>query len=321
MLTPSALPYTAHPGFVRCFQPGQLTLGLVFPIEAYAGDAPTMQGQEALAQRAEAADFAALWVRDVPLRDPRFGDLGQIFDPWVYLGYIAAQTRRIALGTGAIVVPVRHPLHVAKAAASVDQLSGGRLLLGVASGDRPVEFPAFGVDADRRGELFREHIDILRQVQRTSYEPLRWSGGALANADLVPKPVTQELPLLITGSSQQALEWIAANGHGWLSYPRMLPLQRTVIAKWREAVRQHGGDIFKPFGQSLYIDLQAQPDAPMRPIDLGYRLGRDTLVGLLEQLRDMGVNHVMLNLKNSKRPAGEVLEELAQHVVPRFPAL
>jgi alkanesulfonate monooxygenase SsuD/methylene tetrahydromethanopterin reductase-like flavin-dependent oxidoreductase (luciferase family) len=58
------------------------------------------------------------------------------------------------------VLPLRHPLHTAKAAASIDQLTGGRLVLGIASGDCPVEFPAFGVDRESRGALFREQWNI-----------------------------------------------------------------------------------------------------------------------------------------------------------------
>ena len=65
---------------------------------------------------------------------------GRYWIPWVYLGWIAAHTRSIVLATGSIVPPLRHPLHTAKAAASVDQLSGGRLVLGVASGTGPWNF-------------------------------------------------------------------------------------------------------------------------------------------------------------------------------------
>ena len=107
-----------HPGFSGMFQPGKLTLGVFFPIEAFEGPHPTMANQVALARRASELGFAALWFRDVPLLDPRFGDAGQIYDPWTYLGFIAARTRDIALATGSIVLPLRHPLHVAKAAAS-----------------------------------------------------------------------------------------------------------------------------------------------------------------------------------------------------------
>src|SRR4029079_1702567 len=114
----------------------------------------------------------ALWTRDVPLRDPNFGDVGQIYDSWVWLGWIAAQTPTIALATGSIILPLRHPLHTAKAAASVDRLSGRRLVLGVASGDRPVEFPAFGVAFEKRDALFRENLRVLRQVLEEDFPEL-----------------------------------------------------------------------------------------------------------------------------------------------------
>src|SRR5215212_1181484 len=89
--------------YYKMFKPKHLTLGVVFAIEAYEGAIPKMERQIELAQRAEELEFSALWFRDVPLHDPGFGDVGQIYDPWVYLGYIAAQTKNIALGTAAII--------------------------------------------------------------------------------------------------------------------------------------------------------------------------------------------------------------------------
>src|SRR3954470_21048594 len=164
-------------GFERMFAPGRLTLGVFFPIEAFEGDQPTMRGQERLARRAEELGFAALWFRDVPLRDPNFGDVGQVYDPWVYLGWIATQTRTIALATGSIVLPLRHPLHTAKASASVDKLSGTRLVLGVASGDRPVEYPAFGSDRHTRDQLFREHLVVIRTVLSEEFPRIQFTRG------------------------------------------------------------------------------------------------------------------------------------------------
>lgn len=144
-----------HRGYKRMYQENKLTLGLFFPIESYMSDVPEMniEKQIKLAKRAEELKFAAVFARDVPLRDPNFGDVGQMYDPFTYLGFIAAHTEKIALGTASIILTLRHPLHVAKAAASVDKLSGERLILGVATGDRPIEFPAFSVDANDRGTL------------------------------------------------------------------------------------------------------------------------------------------------------------------------
>ncbi|HEV7912201.1 MAG TPA: LLM class oxidoreductase [Albitalea sp.] len=309
------------PGFRRMFRPEHLTLGVFFPIEAFQGDTPTMRDQERLAQRAQALGFAGLWVRDVPLRDPSFGDLGQVFDPWVYLGWIAARTQTIALGTASIVLPLRHPLHAAKAAASVDQLSGGRLVLGVASGDRPVEFPAFGVDIEQRALRFREHFEVIRRVLEHEFPVLKSTAGVLTGqADLVPKPVGR-LPMLVTGNSGQPLPWIAEHADGWISYPRGIDRQAEAVARWHGQVYGVAPRRFKPFVQSLYLDLADDPHQPPTPIHLGFRAGQHFLLRFLTALRHIGVNHVILNFKYSARPAAEVLEEIGTDVLPALAAL
>lgn len=319
MLTPNR---TAKPGdsqgFRKMFAPDRLTLGVFFPIEAFAGDQPTMRHQESLARRAEELGYAALWCRDVPLRDPNFGDVGQVYDPWVYLGWIAAQTNAIALATGSLVLTLRHPLHTAKCAASVDRLSGNRLVLGVASGDRPVEFPAFGVDFEQRPALFRDNLRVVRAVLSEAFQPLQSSYGALdGTADLVPKPVTA-VPMLVTGHSGQSLEWIAQHADGWITYPRGLQRQAEVVAHWRAAVATAAPGVFKPFVQSFYVDLSADPDAAPTPIHLGFRGGRHFVLRFFEALRAIGVNHVILNFKYGTRNAGDVLEEIGKEILPQL---
>lgn len=307
-------------GFQKMFAPGRLTLGVFFPIEAFKGDQPTMRNQEHLARRAEELGFAALWFRDVPLRDPNFGDIGQVYDPWVYLGWIAAQTRTIALATGSIILPVRHPLHTAKAAASIDQLTRGRFVLGVASGDRPIEFPAFGIDPDERDKLFRENLRVIREVLADEFPTVQSSYGTLSGtADLVPKPHGR-LPIIVTGNSRQGLEWIAEHSDGWITYPRPLGLQAELAARWRGVVEAVAPGVFKPFAQSFYVDLSDDPDQPSQPIHLGIRGGRHALFHLLDGLRSAGVHHVILNLKYGARDAAEVLDEIGQEVLPLLDA-
>lgn len=310
----------AHPGFASLFRSDRLSLGVFFPIEAFQGSAPTMARQVELAQRAEALGFDALWFRDVPLLDPAFGDAGQIYDPWVYLGYIAAQTTRIALATGSIVLPLRHPLHVAKAAASVDALSGGRLVLGVASGDRPIEYPAFGQPFESRDEAFRESIAVLREAWSTPFPEIRSTRVHLSGADLVPKPPFGTVPLLVTGRARQSLDWIARHADAWMSYPRDPGMQAAMLEAWRAAQRDSLGRVDKPFAQSLYIDLAEDASCGPTPIHLGYRLGDSYLLALLRRLAALGVSHVALNLKYSRRPAGEVLEQLGERIVPALHA-
>ena len=308
------------PGYRSLFQPGRLTLGINFPIEAYANPVPLMHNQIALAQAAERGGFAALWSRDVPLLDPSFGDAGQIYDPWVWLGFLAAHTTNIALGTASIILPLRKPVDLAKAAASVDQLSGGRLILGVASGDRPVEYSVYDVEYDQRDALFRENLGYLRA---NSHRPSDWNDQQAAYSGklhLLPKSVHGEIPLLVTGNSCQSIDWIARHANGWLMYPRQVSHQRVIIEQWQEALKTNSQP-WKPFAQSLYIDLTDDPDTSPAPIHLGYRLGRNPLLAHLASLSEIGVNHVTFNIRFSGRPVDEVMNELCEYVVPAFPTL
>lgn len=305
-------------GYNAVFQPGRLTLGLVVPLDPYPHSAvPRMERHLERARLADDLGFAALWLRDVPFNVPAFGDAGQIFDPFVYLGALAVTTRDIALGVASIVLPLRHPAHVAKAAASVDQLSGGRLLLGVASGDRPQEYPAMNRSFDDRGERFRDSIAYIRALAG-DHPRLSAAQGRLSGAmDLLPKPVAGQLPLLITGGSQQAPDWVARNGDGWMTYPRDLASQRRAVAEYRHRTRAAGLPD-KPVMQSLYVDLLEDPDAPPHPIHLGFRSGRHALRAHLRDLQALGVNHVALNLRFSQAPADHTLRRLAQDLLPEF---
>lgn len=325
----SDLPIAELPGYERNFAPGRLTVGLSLPIgrrkttatgqpaEHEADPAAHLAEQLRLIRAAEAGGFSAVWARDIPLSVETFGDDGQVFDPWMYLSYIAAQTEKIALGTAAIVVPFQHPLLMAKRAASLDRLSGGRFLMGVATGDRPEEFPAFNQDQGQRDARFREHIEVYTKALRTSMRPIRWSEGKVGGAEVLPKPSAQSVPLLATGSCQQSLEWKAAHTDGWFMYHKGLAVQQKNVDQWRAAVAEQCGEgTFKPFLEAMWVELQEDPDAPAQGGDFGYRLGRNTLIELLESQRTLGINHVSLNLLGSTSRAEEQIEEIAEHVLP-----
>ena len=300
------------------FRPGKLSIGLVAPLDNHANDpVPDLARHVERAQLADALGFGALWLRDVPFNVPSFGDAGQVFDPFVYLGALATATRDIALGVASIVLPLRHPAHVAKAAASVDVLSGGRLLLGVASGDRPEEYPALDMSFADRGARFRDSIDYIRAVAG-SYPQARTAHGTLSGGiDMLPKPVGGQLPLLITGASQQSPDWLARHGDGWMTYPRPIAQQRQVTEAYRAGTRAAGVPD-KPVMQSLYVDLVDDPAAPARPIHLGFRSGIDALRDYLVALEEIGVNHVALNLRFNGAEIEQTLRQLADGLLPRF---
>jgi luciferase-type oxidoreductase len=303
----------------RAFPRGRMTIGAITPLEGYVGPVPTMADHVAVVQQAERVGFASVWVRDVPLLDPSFGDTGQVFAPWVYLGYLAAHTRSITLGTASIVLPLRHPLDVAKAAASVDQLTGGRLLVGVATGDRPVEFPAYGIDFETRAERFRECLEYLHTVLENHFPDVRSPLGQMSGTDLIPKPVHERIPVLMTGRGRQALEWIAARTDGWLYYTPPIEQQALNIQQWRHLTAGPDGSGYKPFAQATSLDLCEDPAAPPRRIHQGFSVGRDVWLEMLRTYQRIGIDQLMINFKQSRRPVPEVLEELAEYVLPEFP--
>lgn len=305
-------------GYNSVFRPHRLSLGLVVPIETYAkGPVPTLERHLERVQLAEDLGFAAVWLRDVPFNVPSFGDAGQTYDPFVYLGLLAGQTKRIALGVASIILPLRHPAHVAKAAATADVLSGGRLILGVASGDRPEEYPALNLPFEERGVVFRESFDYIRQMGQDSPTFDNGFGSLRGGIDMLPKPTSRKLPLLITGGSQQAPEWIAQNGDGWMTYPRNTAVQAQVIRGWQARAEAIGGFV-KPIMQPLYIDLTYDPDTRPQPIHLGFRLGVNHLRAYLKSLEQIGMNHVALNLRFNQADIETTLKRLADDILPEF---
>ncbi|WP_207588916.1 TIGR03571 family LLM class oxidoreductase [Halomontanus rarus] len=277
-------------GYRRLFDTDRLTFGAGFPLTGIGESRPPVDEEMELAAHAESIGFDALWARDVPLYWPRFGDAGQTFDAWPWLGHVAAHTSEIALGTASVVLPLRHPLHVAKSAASIDRLSNGRLVMGVATGDRDPEFPAFDVDAETRGEAFREHVDVLRTVWREEFPEIdsRW-GSLEGDLDLVPKPTTETIPLLPTGHARQSVEWIGEHGDGWFFYHLPMDTLESYLADWRDA----GGD--KPYAMAVRTELADEPDAGPEPIHLGYRAGGEWFAEYFRELEALGVDHVLVS--------------------------
>lgn len=315
--------FATHPGYSRMFAPGRLTMGIFLPLRFYQGDMSVLAGQAALVEEIDRQDFAAVWVRDVPLYDPSFGDAGQVFDPFTYLAFLAARTRRVALATGSTIFSLRHPIDLAKSAFTIDQLSGGRLVLGIASGDRPIEFPAYGVERAERAERFAHAVSYFRQLMQAGQLNIDSPLGRINTAELLPKPAHGSIPLIVTSSSGQSPEWIAEHADGWLTYPEAThtPLGPQKLAAkiqaWRARIPDGG---FRPHMTNEWLDLVDDPDYPRTPLQGGFtlRTGRKGLITLLEEWQVAGVNHAALGIQFAQRPAAEIIQELAEYVLPHF---
>lgn len=302
-----------HNGFKQAFGSRKMTLGLSFPLEGYERSIPEMDMDTQIkrAKLAESEGFSALWARDIPLNDTiSFGDAGQMYDPWIFLSYIAAHTEKIALGTGSVITTFRHPIDIAKSAVSLDRISKERLLLGLATGDRPIEFDAYKASLEEGGDLFREAFEVIKRLWAADDPEIFTQRLAMSKGDLLPKAALRDIPTFVTGNSGQDFEWIAENGDGWMTYPRALEMQEIFIRKWRGHTKT-----FKPLIQSIAIDLTEDPDFEPRQIHLGYRLGVNHLKKYLQQLEGIGVDHVIIGSKFSKRPVDEVIQEIGEEIV------
>ena len=318
--------FKEHLAFNRLFSPNKLTIGIFLPLSTYTGDLNDFTNHLKLIQQLDEKKFGAIWVRDIPLFDPNFGDVGQVYDPFMYLSYLAGITKNIVLGTGSIVLPFWHPISLAKVSSSLDHLSGNRLILGVGSGDRAIEFPAFGVPFETRGDRFKQVLEEFRQISQTTFPKIDSTLTSMAGTDLLPKPVSKQIPALITGASQQSLEWIAKNGDGWITYPGSTTAKSDTmrladkVSAWRNFIPNNQ---FKPHMTNEWIELSEDPYFPRTPLRGGFVLktGRLGLIDLLNEWKDAGVNHAALGIQFSTRPLQDVIDELAEEVLPLFPTL
>jgi luciferase-type oxidoreductase len=310
-------------------QQGKLTIGLELPLDndwSASGDhkrrqegrpfgVPDISNHSKLAQMADELGFSALWMRDVPVYDPGFGDAAQQFEVFSYLGYLSGITKNILLGTAAVVLPIREPILVAKSAASIDLLSNGRLLLGLGLGDRAVEFPMFGYNYENRGERFRAGVELMKHAwKKNGYleQPELRSG-----LEVFPKPINESVPLVMAGYGQQTLEWIATNMQAWFNYPRNVMDTKHQVTEWNQELMKLDLD-YKPYITAFHLKLEENPDAPVKPIRFGASAGRNQLIKLLESYQIVGVSHMALQLRHSDRPVEEVISEIATYILPVF---
>ncbi|MGP8308455.1 LLM class oxidoreductase [Vibrio sp. YIC-376] len=307
---------TLNPSFTRVFSEDKITIGLLTPLEGYPSSPfPTLADHQHTAQLAEQAGFASIWLRDVPFYDPNFGDAAQMLDPFVYAGYMTAATKSITLGTAGIVLPLRDPISVAKQSASLDYLTGGRFVLGLSTGDRPVEYPAFGVDFDQRADLYRNSVEMIKTLHSESFPQMqsRHYGDLTGNLDMHPKPIHGKVPMMAVGRSRQPIDWLARNVDAWIWSVDDERAITEIVASLKTAA----GDRPAPkYGYATFFDLDANPNAPYQRFYNVVRIGRNALIERLKRHKEIGVRHIALNLKPSRRPANEVIEEMGEFVLP-----
>jgi probable F420-dependent oxidoreductase len=167
--------------------------------------------------RMEQLGFDSLWVWDHVLLGvkPHF----PIIESLTLLTAIGARTSKIKLGTGILVLPMRNPVILAKQLASMDQLTDGRLIMGMASGWYKREFDAVGVPFEQRGKIMDESLEIMTRLWTEEMVQGEWSRHKIPAGVMFPKPVQKPYPpILIGGYVDRVLKRAAVAGDGWLTY-------------------------------------------------------------------------------------------------------
>jgi probable F420-dependent oxidoreductase len=213
----------------------------------------------AVAVAAESRGFATLWSGEhiVMVDRPRsrypYAADGRIavpaaadwLDPMIGLSFAAAVTSRIGVATGVLLLPEHNPVLLAKQAASLDALSGGRLTLGIGVGWSREEFAALGVPFERRGERATEYVAAMREIWAEDHASFQGEFVGFEQVRVYPKPVRgRRVPVIVGGNSDAALRRVAAWGDGWYGFNLAgVDAVRDRVARLSELCREAGRDI------------------------------------------------------------------------------
>ena len=229
------------------------------------------------AKQAEDLGYDSIWVNDhlaVP-QDAPYPPSPSFFEPMIALTWAAAATRRVALGTSVLVLPLRHPVHLAKELATLDLLSGGRLILGAGVGWLEGEFAALGVPYADRGARTDDCIRILRACwteDPIAYQP-QVVDAAIAGVRTMPQPGRQ-IPVWIGGNSAPAQRRALALADGWHGV-RLSPEEAAPIVA---RMRGEKGDAITLTMRLFWDALEDDESAIKRDLDAYAELGLDGLI-------------------------------------------
>ena len=292
---------------------------------------PTIDEMQALVRLVDDCGYDSLWVGD------HIAFAVAIFDPLLQLAQAAVVSRRLKLGTNVYLVPLRHPVPIAKQAATLDHLSEGRLIFGVGiGGEFPKEFEACGVPLSERGARLSAAIPLLRQLWRGG--PVSYSGrhfGAFSEVSMQP-PARQPggPPIWVGGRADAALARAGRLADGWISYvvtPETYRAGLETIAAAAEAAGRRidhfgtGHLLFARLDASYEQALDAAAATLSHRYAMDFRraaeryaaLGRPEQVAeRIRAFHDSGVRHLVLDLVGPYEERPKQIETFARDVLP-----
>lgn len=231
---------------------------------------------------AETAGFDSLWTAEhVVLPEPRTPESPipastPLLDPAIALAHLASHTTSIRLATGIIILPQRSPAVLAKELASLDVLSGGRLIFGLGTGYIPKEFAAVGVPFEERGARTDEAIDVIRSLWVDATPHYVGKYFRVVEVDAYPRPIQKpHPPIVVGGMSAPAFRRALCQGNGWYGFALDVGATKQCI----DAIREAEKEIERPEALGK-LEISITPAVP---------LDRDTV----ERYADLGVDRLI----------------------------
>jgi probable F420-dependent oxidoreductase len=267
---------------------------------------PEMPNVQALVEygvKMEQLGFDSLWVWDHILLgvDPNF----PIIESLTLLTAIAARTKKIKLGTGILVLPLRNPVVLAKQLSSMDLLSNGRLIMGMASGWYKREFDAVGVPFEKRGKIMDENLDIMTRFWTEDMVKGDFMYHKIPAGVMYPKPAQKPRPpILIGGYVDRVLQRAAVSGDGWLTYFYRPESFAKSWAKIRDFAKEGGKD----------------PDSLLNAAQLPIRIGKSRAAVEREMMEWLGKEWDYASWSDSTKDSAilgtvdECVEQLKAHL-------
>ncbi len=266
-----------------------MRIGVVFPQTEIGADAGAVR---AYAEHVEGLGFAHLLAYDhVVGADPKvhvgwdgFYDLHDTFhEPLVTFGYLAAVTTSLELVTGIVILPQRQAVLVAKQAAEVDLLSGGRLRLGVGLGWNAVEYEALGEDFSNRGKRSEEQVELMRKLWTEQTVTYHGMYHRVTGAGLAPLPIQRPIPVWFGAASPRACRRAGRLGDGW--FPMVGPGPK--LDQARQAVAEAATEAGRDPAQ---IAMEGRVSWNSNP---------DDLADGLRVWAEAGASHISINTMNA----------------------
>ena len=298
-------------------------LGLIIPTN-WGEQGPPARELTDFCRSAEELGFDSLWVID------RLFHQYAMPHPMTMLTYAAAATQRIGLGTGVVLLSVRHPVEIAQQAATINALSGERLTLGVSQGGRPNEFLGTGMPVEQRTGRLVEGVSVMRRLWTESDVTFNGRYYHLEGANISPKPVRPGgIPIVWGASAEASLRRAGRLSDGWMQGARGTP--ESFAKAWgtvQQVAREAGRDPTALHSSKLlytnpgsnkalatqelqcYLSFYYGPSYPMENTAVG---SADDIAGWVRALGDAGYETVILGLPG---PDLAKLETLASEVVP-----